>query len=173
RARRTPSAEPQPLRDFPDMKMLRYRLAVGHRDGVKPGQIVGAIANEGDIESKYIGSIDIFDSFTTIDLPEGMPPETLEILSRARVCGRALELREYTMEAPERGEGGGRFRDDDGERRFGGRFESRRRLDFDRDRGFRRDRDGRDGGFRGHDRFRSDSPRKSSWERRSGRREGF
>ncbi len=102
RERRMPSAQPVPLRDFPDMKMVRYRLAVGRRNGVKPGQIVGAIANEAGMESKYIGEICIFDSFSTVDLPAGMPAETAEILAAARVCGRALELREYTAEPPRR-----------------------------------------------------------------------
>lgn len=102
RDRRVPSAEPAPLRDFPDMKMVRYRLAVGRRDGVKPGQIVGAIANEANMDSKYIGEICIFDTFCTVDLPDGMPEETRQILASARVCGRNLELREYTAEPPKR-----------------------------------------------------------------------
>lgn len=54
-----PTAEAAPLREFPDMAMVRFRVAVGRKDGVKPGQIVGAIANEGNIESKYIGEISI------------------------------------------------------------------------------------------------------------------
>lgn len=95
RPRKKPSATPLPLRDYPDIVMVRYRLAVGYRDGVKAGQIVGAIANEGDIESRFIGCIDIFDTFSTVDLPEGMPGETMEILKRSRVCGRALEIRRY------------------------------------------------------------------------------
>lgn len=103
RERRMPSAEPAPLRDFPDLKMVRYRLAVGRRDGVKPGQIVGAIANEADMDSKYIGEISIFDTFSMVDLPEGMPEETRRILAAARVCGRSLDLREYTAEPPRRG----------------------------------------------------------------------
>lgn len=102
RERRIPSAEPAPLRDFPEMKMIRYRLAVGRRDGVKPGQIVGAIANEAGMESKYIGEICIFDTFSTVDLPEGMPQETADILAAARVCGRKLDIREYTAEPPRR-----------------------------------------------------------------------
>ncbi|MBQ9274490.1 MAG: DEAD/DEAH box helicase [Succinivibrio sp.] len=99
---KAPTAEPQQLRDFPEINMQRFRVAVGHRDGVKPGQIVGAIANEGDIDSKYIGEIDIFDTFSTVDLPEGIPPETRRVLAAARVCGRALELREYTREPPKK-----------------------------------------------------------------------
>lgn len=93
--KKKPSATPQPLKDFPDIKMVRYRLAVGYRDGVKAGQIVGAIANEGEIDSQYIGCIDIFDSFSTVDLPEGMPKEVMETLKKSRVCGRALEIRHY------------------------------------------------------------------------------
>lgn len=100
-----PSAQAEPLREFPDLKMVRYRLAVGRRDGVKPGQIVGAIANEADIDSKYIGEILIYDTFAIVDLPEGMPAETMRILARARVCGRALELREYSAEPPRRRHG--------------------------------------------------------------------
>lgn len=103
-----PSAQPQPLKDFPDLKMVRYRLAVGRRDVVKPGQIVGAIANEANLDSKYIGEISIFDTFSIVDLPEGMPEQTMEVLARARVNGRALELREYSAEPPRKHERGER-----------------------------------------------------------------
>lgn len=137
--RGAPSAEPVPLRDFPDMKMVRYRLSVGHRDSVRPGQIVGAIANEANLESKYIGEISIFDSFTTVDLPEGMPQETMRILANARVCGRALDIREYTAEPPrarrERGESRRPRLDGFGSDRGGRREDrkSRKELDFNHD----------------------------------------
>lgn len=127
---RLPSAVASPLREFPDMAMVRYRLAVGRRDGAKPGQIVGAIANEANMDSKYIGEISIFDSFTTVDLPDGMPEDTKNILYKARVCGRALELREYTAEPP--------------------RSKSRRDNSRDYDRRDRRD-DKRDRSFNIHD----------------------
>ena len=123
-----PDAKAAPLKAFPDLNMVRFRAAVGRKDGVKPGQIVGAIANEGNIESKYIGEISIFETFSVVDLPEGMPKETMHILSRARVCGRALELREYTAEPPRGREG---------------------RDDADRHRGF--DRFDRQGPRSGHD----------------------
>lgn len=99
------STEAMPLRDFPDIKMVKYRVAVGRRDGVKPGQIVGAIANEGDIESKYIGHIDIFGSFSTVDLPE-MPDEVHDILARAMVCGKPLDIRVYDQVEEDSGEPG-------------------------------------------------------------------
>ena len=126
RRRGGPSAEPQPLKDFPDLKMVRYRLAVGRRDVVKPGQIVGAIANEANLDSKYIGEISIFDTFTIVDLPEGMPRETMDVLAHARVNGRALELREYSAEPPRKHERSERLeRGERGERheRGGDRFE--------------------------------------------------
>ena len=125
RRRGGPSAEPQPLKDFPDLKMVRYRLAVGRRDVVKPGQIVGAIANEANLDSKYIGEISIFDTFTIVDLPEGMPRETMDVLAHARVNGRALELREYSAEPPRKHERSERLeRGERGERHErGDRFE--------------------------------------------------
>ncbi len=88
-----------PLRDFPEIAMVRYIVDVGYSHGVKPGNIVGAIANEAEIDSCYIGHIEIFDDFTTVDLPEGMPRETLHILTNARVCGRKLELQELKKKA--------------------------------------------------------------------------
>jgi ATP-dependent RNA helicase DeaD len=74
--------------------MSRYRVEVGHDDDVKPGNLVGAIANEADIDSCYIGAIDIFDTFSTVDLPAGMPGETFRILKNARVCGKKIHISE-------------------------------------------------------------------------------
>jgi ATP-dependent RNA helicase DeaD len=91
-----------PLKDFPDIEMCRYRLSVGHCDGVKPGQIVGAIANEGDIDSCYIGQIDIYGTFSTVDLPV-VPDHVRAVLQKTRVCGRCLELREFTKDNPGKG----------------------------------------------------------------------
>ncbi|NVK38730.1 MAG: DEAD/DEAH box helicase [Gammaproteobacteria bacterium] len=84
--------KPMPLKDNPDIEMKRYRLAVGYKDGVKPGNIVGAIANEANIESKFIGHIEIFDSFATVDLPSGMPSEVVSHLKKTRICGRPLNI---------------------------------------------------------------------------------
>ncbi|WP_456371818.1 DEAD/DEAH box helicase [Thiolapillus sp.] len=82
-----------PLKEFPDLKMERFILDVGYNHDVKPGNIVGAIANEADIDSCYIGCIEIHENFTTVDLPEGMPREVMEILRKARVAGRKMGLR--------------------------------------------------------------------------------
>ncbi len=72
--------------------MERYRLAVGHDHGVMPGNIVGAIANEADISGKSIGRINIHDEYTLIDLPAGMPDETLNALRKIWVAGQRLGI---------------------------------------------------------------------------------
>ena len=87
------SPDAQPLKEYPELVMERYLLDVGHAHKVKPGNIVGAIANEAEIESCYIGSIEIYDDCSTVDLPEGMPREVLNILKKARVCGRPLNMK--------------------------------------------------------------------------------
>jgi len=79
-------------RSAPEPGMETYRIEVGHMHGVKPGNIVGAIANEADLESRFIGRIDIHDDHSILDLPEGMPPELLSHLQRVRVAGQPLRL---------------------------------------------------------------------------------
>ncbi|MFT4635900.1 MAG: ATP-dependent RNA helicase DeaD [Arenicella sp.] len=87
-----PNKTATPLKDNPDVKMQRFRLDVGRRNQVKPGNIVGAIANEAELESKYIGEIEIRDDYSTVDLPADMPKEVMSILRRARVAGRPLDI---------------------------------------------------------------------------------
>jgi ATP-dependent RNA helicase DeaD len=74
--------------------MARYRIAVGHTHGVKPGNIVGAIANEAGLDSQYIGAIDIFDDYSTVVLPE-MPRDVHALLQEVRVAGQKLRIRRY------------------------------------------------------------------------------
>ena len=75
-----------------DIGMERFRIEVGHDHGVKPGNIVGAIANEAEIDSEYIGRIDIQDDHSFIDLPEGMPKELFKHLRKVWVSGRQLQI---------------------------------------------------------------------------------
>jgi len=72
--------------------MAQYRIEVGRRDGVTPREIVGAIANEGGLDGRHIGRIDIQDDHCTLDLPDGMPREIQQHLRKVRVCGRPLNL---------------------------------------------------------------------------------
>ncbi len=76
----------------PGAGMERFRIEVGHSHEVKPGNIVGAIANEADIDSQYIGHIDIFDDYSTVDLPSGMPDEVFRQLQGIWVSGQRLQL---------------------------------------------------------------------------------
>lgn len=76
----------------PEQGMERYRIAIGDVHGVRPGNIVGAIANEADIDSEYIGRISIFDEFSTVDLPEGMPTNIQKVLQKARINGRMMKI---------------------------------------------------------------------------------
>jgi ATP-dependent RNA helicase DeaD len=77
----TPEARREsPAQRAPEVGMETFRIEVGHAHGVQPGNIVGAIANEADLESRYIGRIDIRGDYSLVDLPEGMPREILEHL---------------------------------------------------------------------------------------------
>jgi len=94
--RHAPPPRPPRERPAPDFPMQTFRIDVGHRHGVQPGNIVGAIANEADLESRYIGRIDIRDDHALVDLPEGMPPELLAHLKKVRVAGQPLRMRPAT-----------------------------------------------------------------------------
>ena len=82
------------LKDHPKILMRRYKVAVGHKDKIKPGNVLGAIANEAEISSEFIGAIQIFQDFTTVDLPDEMPKETLQILKNIRVFDKKLNIEE-------------------------------------------------------------------------------
>ncbi len=72
--------------------MERFRLEVGRQHNVKPGNIVGAIANEAEIDSQYIGRVVINEDHSTVDLPEGMPKEVFRILKKSWVSGQQLRI---------------------------------------------------------------------------------
>ena len=78
--------------DGNEVPMLTYRLEVGKNDSVEPSNIVGAIANEADISSQYIGQIILHDDYSTVDLPDGMPDDIFKTLKKARVRSKALNI---------------------------------------------------------------------------------
>jgi len=81
--------------------MERFRIEVGADHDVQKGNIVGAVTNESGIENEFIGHIEIYDHYSTIDLPEGMPNHILKTLQNARVSERKMQMtREESADAP-------------------------------------------------------------------------
>ncbi len=121
---------PRPNRDeilarrraFSDGALVRYRIEVGRNQGASPKEIVGAIANEGGIEGRFIGQIHLFNDFSTVELPADLPDDLLGVLRRTRVrqvplnirplteaeAARTPERRRAPQEGPAGGEGGWR-----------------------------------------------------------------
>ena len=77
--------------------MERFRVEVGWQDRIKPGHLVGAIANESGLDGRQIGKITIFDDYSTVDLPEGMPPELMKRLQGVRVMHKELRISRQAM----------------------------------------------------------------------------
>ncbi len=78
----------------PDEGMTRFRLEVGNQHGVRPGNIVGCIANEAGLDSEFIRQLNIEDTFSTVDLPSDMPKKAQDDLRKAWVCGQQLKISE-------------------------------------------------------------------------------
>ena len=156
--------------------LAMYRIEVGHRQRVKPGQIVGALANEGGLARDDFGRIQIRDEFSLIELPRQLPAESRDRLAQTRIGGKPIDLK---LDRGPSSYGSSRERDD---RRggYGDRAAGQRQGRGDRDGGsgnrdrgygdrdgYRQDRDGgygkresgygnRDGGYQKRDDYRQD-----------------
>jgi ATP-dependent RNA helicase DeaD len=73
-------------------RMETFRIEVGSVHEIKPGNIVGAIANEAGLDGAYIGRVDIREDHSFVDLPEGMPREIFKTLKKTRLAGRELRI---------------------------------------------------------------------------------
>ncbi|WP_414148030.1 DEAD/DEAH family ATP-dependent RNA helicase [Erwinia sp. BNK-24-b] len=146
-------------RDVGDMEV--YRIEVGRDDGVEVRHIVGAIANEGDISSRYIGNIKLFGTHSTIELPKGMPGDILSHFTRTRILNKPMNMQLIGDAQPRPADRGGERRGGPGAgagrggfgggRSEGGRSEGGRRFSNERSGGGERRGGGfsRDGGNRG------------------------
>ena len=149
--------EDRPRRERRDAgEMELYRIEVGRDDGVEVRHIVGAIANEGDISSRYIGNIKLFGTHSTIELPKGMPGEVLQHFTRTRILNKPMNMQLLGDAQPRQDRGPRR---DGGERREGGRSFGGERREGGRSFGGERREGGRGEG------------RSFSGERRAPRRE--
>ena len=104
-----------------------YRLDVGKRQHVRPGAIVGALANEGGLTNRDFGRITIGGDFTLVELPKNLDPAVLDRLTDTRISGQLINIQRDHGAPPRDRRGGGR----------GG---------YDRDRGYRGGGRGRGGG---------------------------
>lgn len=86
------AAKPRRKERAASVPMTRYRMSVGKAQGIRPGDIVGAIANEIDLDSKFIGQIELHQQHATVELPEGMPVELLRKLKSTRVRQQPMQL---------------------------------------------------------------------------------
>ncbi len=93
------SREERPRRSGP-AQMETFRIEVGSVHGIKPANIVGAIANEADIEGVHIGRVDIREEHSYVDLPEGMPKPIFKQLQKVRIAGRELRISRATEKTP-------------------------------------------------------------------------
>ncbi|MCP1439473.1 ATP-dependent RNA helicase DeaD [Erwinia persicina] len=125
-------------RDVGDMEV--YRIEVGRDDGVEVRHIVGAIANEGDISSRYIGNIKLFGTHSTIELPKGMPGDILSHFTRTRILNKPMNMQLIGDAQPRSNDRGGERRGSGapgrggfgGARSEGGRSEGGRRFSNER-----------------------------------------
>ncbi|MBT2150344.1 DEAD/DEAH box helicase [Pseudoalteromonas tetraodonis] len=72
--------------------MDTYRIEVGREHGVQVKNIVGAIANEADISSKFIGDIRLHDNHSTVQLPQNMPKDVLDHFQKVFICKRPMGM---------------------------------------------------------------------------------
>jgi ATP-dependent RNA helicase DeaD len=98
RARPDAAREPRP-RSASGL-METFRIEVGSVHGIKPSNVVGAIANESGIEGVHIGRVDIRDDHSYVDLPEGMPKQIFKVLQKVLVAGRELRISKVSEKPP-------------------------------------------------------------------------
>jgi ATP-dependent RNA helicase DeaD len=95
--------EPEPEQVVqPEAGMVRFFINAGRRDGVRPGDIVGAIANEAGVPGRAIGAIDIYDSFTFVEVPAQYQEQVLEGMNDTAIRNREVTVQIAT---PRNGEG--------------------------------------------------------------------
>ncbi|WP_298623052.1 DEAD/DEAH box helicase [uncultured Zoogloea sp.] len=126
-------------RDYAEGRLARYRIDVGREHMASPKDIVGAIANEAGIESRFIGQINLFEDYSTVELPADLSNDVVQILRRARVRQQPLNLRLASPEeaSRERGRPAGRgappkkpFRKDGPAGGFSGGFNGPKKPEF-------------------------------------------
>ncbi|MDL1899786.1 DEAD/DEAH box helicase [Anaerolineae bacterium CFX9] len=72
--------------------MTRLYISIGREDNVRPGDIVGAIANEADIPGRSIGAIEIYDRFSLVDVPSNHAERVIRALGNSRIRNQKVSV---------------------------------------------------------------------------------
>ena len=99
RKERVKSSAPSAKEKDSTIRMVTYRLELGQKDSIKPSHITSAIVTEAGITSRHIGEIKIYNNFSTIDLPEGMPNALLKHLKKAKLFAKPMRLSIYNPQS--------------------------------------------------------------------------
>jgi ATP-dependent RNA helicase DeaD len=95
RAGERPPSGRSPRREGAEPGMMRVYIGAGREVGIRPADLVGAIANEAKINSKSIGAIEIEERFSIVDVPTAMAKGIIEALSQSRIKGRKVPVRVF------------------------------------------------------------------------------
>jgi hypothetical protein len=72
---------------------VRYRLDVGSRHGITEDQLLATLIEESGVDRQRIERLDMRDSFTLVDLPDGMPADIFQLLGEATINGHSLNIK--------------------------------------------------------------------------------
>ena len=85
---------PRVLKEHPEIpNAVKLYITVGRRDGIRPGDLVGAIANLANMEGRNIGSITLSDRFTLVEVPESKAQSVIDALRGATIRGKKVSAR--------------------------------------------------------------------------------
>jgi ATP-dependent RNA helicase DeaD len=93
-----PEAVPEP-----ESGMVRLFLGAGTKAGVRPADVVGAIANEAGVPGKEIGAIDVYERFTFVELPARYKVRVLKSMANSTIRGRPIHIKPAAEERGPRG----------------------------------------------------------------------
>ena len=76
-----------------DADVTRLYIGLGRLAGIRPGDLVGAIANEAGIDARAIGAIDIADRFSIVEVPDDAAENVIEALRQTTIRGKRVSVR--------------------------------------------------------------------------------
>jgi ATP-dependent RNA helicase DeaD len=83
----------EPELHFNAAEMTRLLIKLGKKQGIRPGDIVGAITGETDLTGRMIGAIEIHDGFSLVDVPQTLAASVIEVMSRCQIKGHPVFIK--------------------------------------------------------------------------------